>query len=440
MTTPQTTAVSVSATAEEDRITRIPGTLDDVRRHVQDIVSETFQTPAPVQIFKQGNRTMVSTVLPIKVLNRIVIRQSAKKGDTAQKALTATNRPIVPEHQKGIAVYLEKAVGKEEDYIIPPLTLNSTADVRIYAPDGDSAANSGYMILPDEATVHITDGQHRFLAIGDTIEKLRGTPEGAKFENSGVPIMMTLSSNTAQVHQDFADAGKTKALPPSLLAVWDSRQPANHAVLQISERVPLLKDRVDATSTSIGKSSPFIFLANQVRQFVKHSLTGSTSTNERQFAEEAEDALGNPVSRERWITARVAFLNVMTEIVRDWNEIAQLSPPGGDDADSVVQKTKDIRQRLNVPMNGAFLTSLGLVSHKLLKDATITDKDETAWTTELREKLMPFHHIDWSREADIWDGNIVVGRDKIRTQGPAVKGAADNMLTLLNKTEQLHVA
>ena len=434
---------SLSPTTEADRIIRIPGTIADVRRHVQDIVSETFQTQAPVQIFKQGNRTMVSTVLPIKVLNRTVIRQSANKGDTAEKALTATNRPVVLEHQKGIAAYLEKAVEKDQDYIIPPLTLNSTAEVKIYAPNDDTASNSGYMILPDEATIHITDGQHRFLAIGDTIEKLRGTPRGAKFENAGVPIMMTLSNETAQVHQDFADAGKTKALPPSLLAIWDTRQPANHAVLAISERVTLLKDRVDATSTSIGKSSPFIFLANQIRQFVKHSLTGTTSTNERQFANEAEYSLGNMESMERWVTARVAFLKVMTEIVPDWNEIAQLSPPGGEDSDSVVQKTKEIRHRLNVPMNGAFLTALGLVSHKVLKGATNegnADKDEAAWTEELREKLDPLRQIDWGRKAATWDGNIVIGGDKIRTQGPAVKGAAENMLALLDKAEQLHVA
>ncbi len=417
----------------DDRVIRIQGTIDDVRRHVQDITSETFQTLVPVQIFKQGNRTMVNTVLPIKLLNRTVMRQSARKGDTAEKALTATNRPVVPEHQKGIAAYLEKAVMKEQDYIIPPLTLNSTADVKIYAPMGDSASNSGYMILPDEATIHITDGQHRFLAIGDAIERLRGTLHGAKFENSGVPVMMTLSSDTAQVHQDFADAGKTKALPPSLLAIWDTRQPANHAVLQISERVPLLKDRVDATSASIGKSSPFIFLANQVRQFVKHSLTGATSTKEQQFADEAEHALGNTESMERWVTARVAFLKAMTEIVPDWDEIAKLSPPGGEDSDSVVQKTKEIRQRLNVPVNGAFLTALGLVSHDLLKEATSTDKDEVTWMEELREKLRPFRQIDWSRQSDTWEGNIVIGRDKIRTQGPAVKGAAENMLALLDK-------
>ena len=94
-------------------------------------------------------------------------------------------------------------------------------------------------------------------------------------------------------------------------------------------------------------------------------------------------------------------------------------------------------------MTGAFLTALGLVSHKVLKGATSddnADKDEAAWAEELRENLKPFCQVDWARKADIWDGNIVIGGDKIRTQAPAVKGAAENMLALLDKTEQLQVA
>ena len=88
--------------------------------------------------------------------------------------------------------------------------------------------------------------------------------------------------------------------------------------MSIIERASLLKGRVDATSNSVGKSSPFVFLVNQVRQFVKHSLTGSTTANENNFGEQAIAALANPESQERWVRSRVAFLNAMTEIVPDW--------------------------------------------------------------------------------------------------------------------------
>ncbi len=415
-------------------IIRVGTTLEDVRRHVQDIVSETFQTQAPVQVFQQGNRTMLSTTLPIKVLRSTVMRHSASKGETADRAIDVSNRPIVPEHQKSIASYLLKAIRSGDNYILPPITLNSNSDVQVFVPGGDARTNSGYMILPDENTIQITDGQHRFEAINDVMESL-GSQEAAKFANDSVPVMMTLSQNVQQVHQDFADAGKTKALPPSLLAVWDTRKPDSDVIMRLIQDVRVLQGRVDATSTSIGKSSPYIFLANQVRMFVKGSLTGNAGISDRLFAKQAEDALGNRESRDRWVTSRVAFLNAITEIVPDWREISELSQPKGPDADMVVQKTKGIRERPNVSLTGAFFNALGPVSHALLKDATGTDKSKSEWEEELRHRLQPLSEVSWKRNAKIWNGNIIVtddeGNNRIRTQGPAVKGAADQLKRVL---------
>ena len=427
-------------------IIEVPGTLEDVLRKVQDITAHTYQNIAPVQVFRQGDRTMVSTAIPVKRLTNILIAESAERNRTAEYALQSTNRPFMKDHCNVIADYLRKALARDESYIIPPLTLNALdmeGQAKIYVPEGQAPSTNGYMVLPDEATIRITDGQHRFQAIAQVEKELSGTLEGRKFSNDSVVVMMTLSNSVAQVHQDFADAGRTKALPPSLLAAYDTRQPANNVAMQITERVPLLKGRVNSTGSSVSKNSPFIFLNSQVLHFVKHSLTGTTGTKEAQFSEQSEDAFGNTESRDRWIKSRVAFLNVMTEIIPDWSEIAQLSPPHGPDSADVMQKTKDVKQRQNVPMNGAFLNALGLVSYKVLDGATNDDnavRDETAWTEELREKLSPFRHIDWTRKADIWDTNIIVGRDKIRTQAPAVKGAAERMLALLEKAEQLHAA
>lgn len=301
--------------------------------------------------------------------------------------------------------------------------------MEIYVPEGGSI-QTGYAVLPYETSIFITDGQHRYLGIKEAIEKTRGTENGSEFMNTGIPFMMTIEADNMQVHQDFADAGRTRSLSPSLLAVYDTRQPANAAVMKIIDRVPLLQNRVDATSNSVGKSSPFVFLVNQVRQFVKHSLTGTTSSNEANFANQAVDSLANGESMERWVRSRVAFLKAMTEIVPDWNEIAQLPPPGGADASYVAQKTKEVKERPNVPLNGAFLTTLGLVSHELLREMTGKDAEESAMMEELREVLKPLESADWSRNGELWDGNIVTG-GKIRTQASAVSAGSKKMLAAL---------
>ena len=317
-----------------------------------------------------------------------------------------------------------------ENFIIPPLTLNSTDSVEIMVPEGNYTPTTGYAVFPDEASVHITDGQHRYLAIRQAVDDLRGTPNGDNFMRVGVPFMMTVESDLNQVHQDFADAGRTKPLPSSLLAVYDTRQPANRAVMELGEQVKLLKGRIDATSSTLSLNSPFVFLVNQIRQFVKASLTGSPTVSEQSFASSAENTLAIPESYNRWVRSRTAFLDVMTEIIDDWRELADLSQPGGADAAEVLAKTKAIREQKRVSMTAAFLNALGVVSYEVLKDVTSEDVDQDKLKGDLRTTLEPFRHVDWERSSDIWEGNLVA-EGRIRTQTPAIKAAAGKLLDLL---------
>lgn len=287
-------------------------------------------------------------------------------------------------------------------------------------------------MFPDEASAHITDGQHRYLAIRQVVQELRGTPAGDKFMQAGVPFMMTVECDLNQVHQDFADAGKTKPLPSSLLAVYDTRQPANGALMEIAERVTLLKGRIDATSSTLSTNSPFVFLVNQVRQFVKSSLMGTPTASESAFAKHAVAAMTNADARERWVRSRVSFLNVMTEIIDDWKELSQLSPPGGADGAEILARTKSIREHKRVTLTAAFLNALGVVSHNVLKDATNSDIDQAKLEAELRIRLEPFRQVNWERTATIWQGNLVVD-GRIRTQTPAMRAAADNLMKLLDR-------
>ncbi len=417
------------------QIVRVPGSPEEAERQASRTATDTHRETCPVRVFKQGKREMVSGVLPLRIVMRLLKLNSAQKGSIAEEALTANNRPVLKDHWMAIADYLKRALDRDEPFIIPPLTLNSTGNVQIYVPDNQSSINTGYAVLPEETAIHITDGQHRFLGIDKVATDTRGTPQGEIFMASSVPFLMTIESDTNQVHQDFADAGRTKSLPPSLLAVYDTRQPANGAVMSIIEGTPLLKGRVDATSNTISKSSQYIFLVNQVRQFVKHSLTGSTGANETSFSEQADAAMTNRESRERWVRSRIAFLKVMTEIVPDWNQIARLSQPGGVDSATVLKKTREIKQQQNVPLNGAFMTTLGLLSYKVLDDITSADIEEERMMAQLREVLKPLNGLDWSRTGPIWDGNIVTG-GKIRTQASAVRAASQEMLKHLGLAEQ----
>ncbi len=417
-------------TKAEATLTTVPGTSDDARALAAAVAAETNREIVPVRVFDQGERTMLSGVLPVRVLTRVLQHNASTKGSAASKALHARNRPVTTEHVRSIKSYLLDAIEKQERYIIPPVTLNSTGSVEIMVPEGDYTPTTGYAVFPDEASVHITDGQHRYLAIGQVVDELRGTPEGDNFMRTGVPFMMTIESDLGQTHQDFADAGRTKPLPSSLLAVFDTRQPANRAVMELGDRVNLLQGRIDATSSTLSVNSPFVFLVNQIRQFVKASLTGSPTVSEQAFASSAANTIAIPEAYKRWVDSRVAFLNAMTEIIDDWKQLSELPQPGGAEAAVVLSRTKEIREQRNVSMAAAFLNALGVVSHEVLKDVTSEDIDHAKLKDELLVKLEPFLHVDWDRNADFWQDNLV-SEGRIRTQTPAIKAAAGKLMALL---------
>ena len=418
------------STKAETTLTIVPGTSDDARARAAAVTAETNREIVPVRVFDQGDRTMLSGVLPVRVLTRVLDHNASVKGSAASKALHTRNRPVAPEHVRVIKSYLLSAIEQQERYIIPPVTLNSTGSVEIMVPEGNYTPTTGYAVFPDEASVHITDGQHRYLAIKQVVDELRGTPEGDNFMRTGVPFMMTVESDLNQTHQDFADAGRTKPLPSSLLAVFDTRQPANRAVMELGDRVKLLQGRIDATSSTLSVNSPFVFLVNQIRQFVKASLTGSPTVSEQAFASSAVNTIAIPIAYERWVQSRVVFLNVMTEIIGDWKQLSELPQPGGAEAAEVLSRTKEIREQKHVSMAAAFLNALGVVSHEVLKEVTSKDIDQNKLEDDLRVKLEPFRYVDWDRTADFWKDNLV-SDGRIRTQTPAIKAAAGKLMELL---------
>ena len=470
-------------TKAETTLTIVPGTSDDARARAAAVAMETNKELVPVRIFDQGGRTMLCGVLPVRVLTRVLQHNAptGNKGSPA-RALHSHNHPVATEHVRSIKSYLLNAILNREPYIIPPVTLNSTGNVEIMPPEEDYSPAAGYAVFPDESSLHITDGQHRYLAIRQVVEELRGTPAGDNFMSTGVPFMMTLESDLYQTHQDFADAGKSKPLPSSLLAVFNTRQPANRAVMELGERVKLLQGRIDATSSTLSVNSPFVFLVNQIRQFVKASLTGSPTASEQAFASSAKNTIATPDAYKRWVTSRAAFLNVMTEIIDDWKELSELPQPGGVDpgsswpgsswpgsfrpgsfspgsfsATEALARTKEIREKKSISITATFLNALGVVSYDVLKDATGPEVsrpevsgpevsgpevsgpevsgqniNQDELEDQLRVRLEPFRRIDWDRSADIWEGNLV-SDGRIRTQTPAIKAAAVKLLAVLAK-------
>src|SRR5207244_3409347 len=163
----------------------------------------------------------------------------------------------------------------------------------------------------------ITDGQHRRSAI---IEAIDSSPAELReeLETDGIGVMITCETNIDQIHQDFADCSKTKPLPPSQLAVYDRRNPANKLVIDLEQRCPLFKGKIDATSVTLGKNSISLFLANQLRQFVKTLLTGNWQLADAEFEKRAKEILVEEGTYEQELNRFVDFVQHLTNVIPVW--------------------------------------------------------------------------------------------------------------------------
>src|SRR5438045_7001022 len=92
-------------------------TFDEAQTAAAKEAQATTSLPVPGVLYRQSERYMISTSLPMGFLVNLVRPDSLKKGeDPSDKR----NRPLMTDHVRSIREYLASA----ENYILPPITLN----------------------------------------------------------------------------------------------------------------------------------------------------------------------------------------------------------------------------------------------------------------------------------------------------------------------------
>src|ERR1043166_875390 len=112
---------------------------------------------------------------------------------------------------------------------MPPATLNlRSGPATIFTVKGDSTIKPAVLVVPSHVRFEITDAQHRRQGIS---EALKDPAIRHRLLRDGISVMVTFETELSQVHQDFADASKTKAIPGSLVAGDHGRLPVNALAL-----------------------------------------------------------------------------------------------------------------------------------------------------------------------------------------------------------------
>lgn len=386
---------------------------DDFTTATNAAYSEAMNTSgwhAPVVIFRQGTRVLLSGAFPINIIETRLFSRSVEKGSGVKGAFLSMNRPLEPSHTRSIAAYIQENI--KAKYIIPPLTLNVQDKVTVHTIKAGPTFKTGFIVIPSGVNLSITDGQHRVKGIIQAIEQIAAyDPKLAEnLRQDSIAVMITCEHDLKQIHQDFADCSKTKALPPSLLSAYDTRNPANRLVFDLAQKCPLFNGKIDSTSKTLSKKSISLFLSNQLRQMVKHLMVRS-NPSDVEFEKRAKERLKDEAQYNKTAECYIEYINFLTETIPVLKQISKIpndSPTRG--------QIPKFREAGWVCLTATGLNVLGGIGYDLFTHGIV----------EWRDVVKKLADIDWKRSSGIWEDNIIQN-GKLITSNPAVKRAVEKL-------------
>lgn len=378
---------------------------DEATKAYDAAVQEAAATAGRVlsaTMFAQGGRLNLALAMTMSDLSRLVRRQSAPASGDIR---TNVNRPLIPEHAKTIEGYILNNF--ESGYILPSVTLTVDSDLSIYTVKSPSPLRSAWVVLRSDTQFLVTDGQHRLVALTGSTES-KGRFPGALAQRSelasdGVAVHLVFEKNTERIHQDFADAARTKQIPPSMLAAYNMREPFNRVLTQIVAGSELFRGRIDMASKTLGKKSQKLFLLNQVRGFLKELIMADYGATEEAVARVAIEQLATREQQDAAIKRAVEMVAALAPAMDPWSRILQM-PDTGPEANKIATLREEF---LNMTATG--LNIIGRVGYVIYTNAGSDRRGRDEFFSRLAA-------LDWRKSSPFWSGTVIAaGTTKVVT-------------------------
>jgi DNA-sulfur modification-associated len=231
--------------------------------------------------FIQGTRLQFTTAMPFETLLDISKIDQSSRRDTVSEVIEHSNRPRDPGHSKQVRSYLLGTACVGEKFILPSFTLNygvgldddaPRAELILYMPTEGSIAWAAGLYLPADARLDTTDGAHRRGELDGIMTSKITTEQKDALRRNAADVKIVFETNRTDSHQDFADCGKAKAIPRSLVTTFDVRDERNRRSRELVHATPFLAAYVDATATNVNLSgkSRMVWSMSAVRMFISH--------------------------------------------------------------------------------------------------------------------------------------------------------------------------
>jgi DGQHR domain-containing protein len=249
------------------------------RRSMMGYAGEVFFGTA----FVQGSRLQFTTAMPIQKMVEVSKMDRSRKKDTVKEVTEHSNRPQESSHAKQVRSYLLATACTGDKFILPAFTFNYGVGLDQDSPDctlmlfanrsDGTNAWPGILMLPQSAKLDTTDGAHRRSQIAEILESPKVT-DGQKeaLKRNAVDVKIVFEDSRNDSHQDFADCGKAKSIPKSLVTTFDVRDRRNQRSRDLVQASPFLSKYVDATASNVNLSSKsrMIWSMSAMRMFIGH--------------------------------------------------------------------------------------------------------------------------------------------------------------------------
>lgn len=258
------------------------------RRSMMGLSGEVFFGTA----FVQGSRLQFTTAMPIQKMIEVSKTDRSRKKDNVRVVTEHSNRPQEPAHAKQVRSYLLSTACTGDKFILPAFTFNygvglddespvSTLILFANSADGSNAW-PGILLLPQGAKLDTTDGAHRRAQLEDILQSPKvGDDQKDALKRNAVDVKIVFEDSRSDSHQDFADCGKAKAIPKSLVTTFDVRDRRNELSRSLVLNNPFLSAYVDATASNVNLSSKsrMIWSMSAVRMFMAHVVEHHPETD-----------------------------------------------------------------------------------------------------------------------------------------------------------------
>jgi hypothetical protein len=231
--------------------------------------------------FIQGSRLQFTTAMPFDTMLEISKIDRSRKRDTVSEVTERSNRPREEAHSRQLRSYLLETACVGEKFILPSFTLNygvgldndaPQALLMLFVPGEGSIAWAAMLYLPADARLDTTDGAHRESSLDEILKSKIPDEQKDALRRNAADVKIVFETSRSDSHQDFADCGKAKALPRSLVTTYDVRDWRNRRSREVVKATPFLAAYVDATASHVNLSakSRMVWSMSAVRMFVSH--------------------------------------------------------------------------------------------------------------------------------------------------------------------------